>query len=113
MSRQRHNVKYELIDEESEHHSETSEDEDHDEPMKVLKEGKKKSGLYRTPVAQFLPEQFALKERPIPWKAIGYAALLFVSGTILLLCGCLIHTGHVDSNVSPKSRSHKHTVAFL
>ena len=45
----------------------------------------------------FLPEQFKLRERPIPWKAIGYAAILFVLGTVLLLCGCLIHVGHIDN----------------
>ena len=52
------------------------------------------------PVTHFLPEQFNLKERPIPWKAIGYATILFILGTILLLCGCLIHVGHIDNQVS-------------
>ena len=47
----------------------------------------------------FLPEQFELKKRPVPWKAIGYAVLLFVIGTALLIAGCLIHTGHVDNEV--------------
>jgi len=45
----------------------------------------------------FLPEQFELKKRPIPWKAIGYAIILFVVGTILLVTGSLIHIGHVDN----------------
>ena len=47
----------------------------------------------------FLPEQFELKKRPIPWKAIGYAVILFVVGTALLIAGSLIHSGHVDNEV--------------
>ena len=47
----------------------------------------------------FLPEQFQVKCRPVPWKAIGYAIGLFVLGTALLIAGCLIHTGHVDNEV--------------
>ncbi len=47
----------------------------------------------------FLPEQFRLTERPVPWKAIGYAFVLFFVGTFLLLCGCLIHVGHIDNDV--------------
>ena len=72
-----------------------SEDED---LVKVHQPSIKKKLL--NPVTHFLPEQFNLKERPIPWKAIGYATILFVLGTILLLCGCLIHVGHIDNNVS-------------
>ena len=49
--------------------------------------------------ADFVPEQFCIPQRPIPWTAICYATLLFVIGTVLLLCGCLIHVGHVDSEV--------------
>ena len=49
--------------------------------------------------SDFVPEQFYRPERPIPWTAICYATLLFVIGTILLLCGCLIHVGHVDNEV--------------
>ena len=66
-------------------------------PVKVHKPSKRKKLL--NPVTHFLPEQFNLKERPIPWKAIGYAAILFILGTILLLCGCLIHIDHIDNNV--------------
>ena len=47
----------------------------------------------------FLPEQFELKKRPIPWKAISYAVILFVVGTALLIAGSLIHVGHVDNEV--------------
>ena len=47
----------------------------------------------------FLPEQFEIKKRPVPWKAIGYAIGLFVVGTACLIAGCLIHTGHVDNEV--------------
>jgi len=45
----------------------------------------------------FLPEQFQVKCRPVPWKAIWYAIGLFVLGTAMLIAGCLIHTGHVDN----------------
>ena len=49
--------------------------------------------------ADFVPEQFCIPQRPIPWTAICYATILFVIGTVLLLCGCLIHVGHVDNEV--------------
>ena len=49
--------------------------------------------------SNFLPEQFKCRERPIPWKSIAYAAVLFIAGTILLLMGALIHTGHIDNQV--------------
>jgi len=58
---------------------------------------KKKKFLQRIP--DWLPEQFKGQEIPIPWKSIGYATFLFVFGTILLLIGCLIHTGHVEEHV--------------
>jgi len=45
----------------------------------------------------FVPEQFELKKRSIPWKAISYAVILFVVGTALLVAGSLIHIGHVDN----------------
>ena len=48
----------------------------------------------------FIPEQFELKKKPIPWKAIFYATILFLVGTALLITGSLIHTGHVDNEVS-------------
>ena len=61
----------------------------------------KKSKDYWKKTQNFLPDQFKkLKESPVPWKAIAYACLLFVVGTVLLLCGCLIHVGHIDNNVS-------------
>ena len=47
----------------------------------------------------FLPEQFEIRKKTVPWKAIGYAIGLFVIGTALLIAGCLIHTGHVDNEV--------------
>ena len=76
-----------------EDHSETD-----DETVQVHKPTTKKKLV--NPVTHFLPEQFYLKKRPVPWKAIAYAIILFVLGTILLLCGCLIHVGHIDHNVS-------------
>jgi hypothetical protein len=41
--------------------------------------------------------QFLLPQRKVPWKSIAYAVGLFVMGTILLICGCLIRIGHVDN----------------
>ena len=38
-----------------------------------------------------------LPKRKVPWKSILYAVGLFVMGTALLLCGCLIHVGKVDN----------------
>ena len=42
--------------------------------------------------------QFMLPKRDVPWKSIMYAVALFVMGTILLVCGCLIHVGKVDND---------------
>ena len=39
-----------------------------------------------------------LPKRDVPWKSIMYAVALFVMGTILLVCGCLIHVGKVDND---------------
>lgn len=48
----------------------------------------------------FTPKQFERScTSSIPWKAIVYAAFLFIVGTVLLLCGLFIHTGHVDNEV--------------
>ena len=42
--------------------------------------------------------QFLRPKRKVPWKSIAFAVGLFVMGTVLLVCGCLIHIGHVDSD---------------
>ena len=67
---------------------------------------KKKSGLFKSSSKQaFIPEQFKIAERPIPLKSIAFAAFLFILGTILLLCGTLIHTGHLDNQVKLKTHT--------
>jgi hypothetical protein len=39
-----------------------------------------------------------MPKRGTPWKSIFLAIALFVVGIILLLCGSLIHVGHVDND---------------
>ena len=68
-------------------------DSESDNEVKVSRKKK-----IRERVQNFIPEQFRKLERPIPWKSICYATFLFVVGTILLLIGCLIHTGHVEQH---------------
>ena len=76
--------------------TEEKSESDNDDEVKVINRRKK---LFEKVQTNFLPEQFKGIERPVPWKSIAYAAFLFLAGTILLLCGCLIHTGHVDNQV--------------
>jgi hypothetical protein len=42
--------------------------------------------------------KFQRPNKKVPWKSISYAVGLFVMGTVLLLCGCLIHIGKVDND---------------
>ena len=76
--------------------TEDKSESDNDEKVKVKS---KKRKLFEKVQTHFLPEQFEGRDRGVPWKSIAYATFLFVVGTILLLCGCLIHTGHVDHQV--------------
>jgi len=45
---------------------------------------------------EFLPEQFTKQPVQVPWKAVIYAVVLFLAGTVLLVIGSLIVTGHLD-----------------
>lgn len=39
----------------------------------------------------------------IPWKAIGYALLLFAAGTLLLVMGSLLVTGYFDEKYADRT----------
>lgn len=93
MHRQR-TAKYEKV-------SQNSDDEEEENVQVTIQNGEPSKKFKKT--LNFLPEQFKFQiERPVPWKAIIYAAILFVLGLILLLCGCLIHIDRVDNTVSDK-----------
>ena len=46
--------------------------------------------------SDFDNSQFEKPKAKVPWKAISYAVILLLIGTILLTIGCLIVTGHID-----------------
>lgn len=51
----------------------------------------------------FTDAQFAAPvQQNIPWKAIILAALLFIVGTVLLIFGSLVISGHIDLQYSDR-----------
>lgn len=46
--------------------------------------------------SEILSSQFEKPPVKIPWKAIIYACVLLIGGSVLLVIGCLIVTGHID-----------------
>lgn len=50
----------------------------------------------------FIDEQFSSPRQKIPWKAIALAGILFITGTILLVLGSLLMSGHIDVSYSDR-----------
>lgn len=50
----------------------------------------------------FVDAQFLSPPVKIPWKAIFLAGLLFVGGTVMLIVGSLIVSGHIDSKYADR-----------
>lgn len=51
----------------------------------------------------FVDDQFKSGPKRIPWKAIGYAMLLFAAGTLLLVVGSLLVTGYLDEKYADRT----------
>ena len=49
--------------------------------------------------SDFVSKQFERRQTRVPWRAILYAAVLLVGGSVLLVLGSLIVTGHLDPEV--------------
>lgn len=50
----------------------------------------------------FIDAQFASPPQKIPWKAVTLAATLLVTGTVLLILGSLVVSGHIDVKYSDR-----------
>ncbi|XP_043460986.1 transmembrane protein 230 isoform X1 [Leptopilina heterotoma] len=50
----------------------------------------------------FVDSQFVQPPVKIPWKAIILAAMLFIGGTVMLVMGSLIVSGHIDTKYSDR-----------
>lgn len=50
----------------------------------------------------FIDAQFASPPQKIPWKAVTLAATLLVTGTVLLILGSLVVSGHIDIKYSDR-----------
>ena len=48
---------------------------------------------------QFTDLQFKAREPKVPIKAILIAFFMFISGSIMIIIGALLYTGHIDAQV--------------
>ncbi|XP_065556369.1 transmembrane protein 230-like [Artemia franciscana] len=51
----------------------------------------------------FTDAQFEKPPTPIPWKAIVFATVLFVAGTISLIVGSLLVSDHIDMKYNDRA----------
>lgn len=72
--------------------------------MSRLRFGRQHDGYAKVPTddSGFSDAQFDMPPARIPWKAITLATFLFIVGTILLIVGSLIVTGHIDTKYSDR-----------
>ncbi|CAG2055281.1 unnamed protein product [Timema podura] len=51
----------------------------------------------------FIDAQFESPKQEIPWKAVGLATMLCFGGTILLVVGSLLVSGHIDTKYADRT----------
>ncbi|KAA0202443.1 hypothetical protein HAZT_HAZT006296 [Hyalella azteca] len=51
----------------------------------------------------FIDAQFKAPETRIPWKSVWFAIVLLVIGTVLLVVGSLLVTGHIHEQYSDRT----------
>lgn len=49
---------------------------------------------------QFTSMQFKTKEPRVPIKAIMIAFFMFISGSVMIIIGALLYSGHIDAEVN-------------
>lgn len=72
--------------------------------MSRFRPRRQNNGYFQVPSddSGFSDAQFDTPPPKVPWKAITLATFLFVVGSILLLVGSLIVTGHIDTKYSDR-----------
>lgn len=50
----------------------------------------------------FVDAQFVGPPTKIPWKAVSFAAVLLIAGTVLLILGIMVVTGYIDTKYSDR-----------
>jgi len=58
---------------------------------------KKESGV------EFTDKQFERPPSKVPYKAIGLAVILFVAGSVLIILGSLLLSGHIDAKYADRT----------